>query len=56
MRQTKKKPLSSDLLRNIHAYWRAAKYLSVGRMCLDDNPLLIFAGALKMTQEPLARA
>ena len=40
MRQTKKKPLSSDLLRNIHAYWRAANYLSVGQIYLYDNPLL----------------
>ena len=40
MRQTKKKPLRSDLLRNIHAYWRAANYLSVGQIYLYDNPLL----------------
>jgi xylulose-5-phosphate/fructose-6-phosphate phosphoketolase len=40
MRQTKKKPLSSGLLRNIHAYWRAANYLSVGQIYLYDNPLL----------------
>ena len=56
MSQTKKKPLSSDLLMNMHAYWRAAKYLPVGRMYLDDNPLPISGGTLKMTQEPLARA
>ena len=56
MRQTKKKPLSSDLLRNIHAYWRAAKYLSIGRMYLDDNPLPISGDTLKRTQEPLPRA
>ena len=40
MRQTKKKPLRSDLLRNIHAYWRAANYLSVGQIYIYDNPLL----------------
>ena len=40
MRQTKKKPLSSDLLRNMHAYWRAANYLSVGQIYLYGNPLL----------------
>ena len=40
MRQTKKEPLSSDLLRNLHAYWRAANYLSVGQIYLYDNPLL----------------
>lgn len=53
MRQTKKKPLSSDLTK-MHADWRAANYLSVGRMYLDDNMLLISDGNLKMAQEPLA--
>ena len=33
-------PLSEDLLRRIHAYWRAANYLSVGQIYLLDNPLL----------------
>jgi xylulose-5-phosphate/fructose-6-phosphate phosphoketolase len=33
-------PLSSDELRKIHAYWRAANYLSVGQIYLYDNPLL----------------
>src|SRR5881396_1533048 len=33
-------PLSADLLRKIHAYWRAANYLSVGQIYLYDNPLL----------------
>jgi phosphoketolase len=56
MRRTKKKPLSSDLLRYIHAYWQAEKYLSVGRMYLDDNPLPISGGTVKTIQEPLARA
>ena len=56
MRQAKRKPLSSDLLRNRQAYWRAAKYLSVGRMYLDDNPLPICGSTLKRTQEPLVRA
>ena len=54
MRQTKKKPLSSDLLTKMHADWRAANYLSVGQMYLDDNPRLISDGNLKMAQEPLA--
>src|SRR5467141_4667919 len=40
MRQTKKKPLSSDLLTKMHAFWRAANYLSVGQIYLYDNPLL----------------
>ena len=34
------KPLSSELLRKIDAYWRAANYLSVGQIYLRDNPLL----------------
>jgi len=34
------KPLSSKLLKNIDAYWRAANYLSVGQIYLCDNPLL----------------
>src|SRR5579862_6334154 len=34
------RPLSPDLLRKMHAYWRAANYLSVGQIYLYDNPLL----------------
>ena len=37
--------LSPDLLRRMDAYWRAANYLSVGQIYLQDNPLL---------KEPLA--
>ncbi|MGQ0699055.1 MAG: phosphoketolase family protein [Panacagrimonas sp.] len=33
-------PLSPDLLRKMHAYWRASNYLSVGQIYLRDNPLL----------------
>ncbi|HEV2474940.1 MAG TPA: phosphoketolase, partial [Candidatus Dormibacteraeota bacterium] len=33
-------PLSADELSSIHAYWRAANYLSVGQIYLLDNPLL----------------
>src|ERR1700682_4136029 len=33
-------PLSPDLLRKLHAYWRAANYLSVGQIYLQDNALL----------------
>ena len=33
-------PLSADLLQRMHAYWRAANYLSVGQIYLKDNPLL----------------
>ncbi len=32
--------LSADELRLMHAYWRAANYLSVGQIYLMDNPLL----------------
>ena len=33
-------PLSAELLGKMHAYWRAANYLSVGQIYLKDNPLL----------------
>ncbi len=33
-------PLSADVLHRMHAYWRAANYLSVGQIYLRDNPLL----------------
>ena len=33
-------PLDPEELRKIHAYWRAANYLSVGQIYLYDNPLL----------------
>src|SRR6202521_5429835 len=39
-----KQPLSEEELRKMHAYWRAANYLSVGQIYLYANPLL---------QEPL---
>ena len=32
--------LSSDMLRKLDAYWRAANYLSVGQIYLYENPLL----------------
>src|SRR5215475_6548090 len=35
-----KEPLSSEELRKMHAYWRAANYLSVGQIYLCSNPLL----------------
>jgi xylulose-5-phosphate/fructose-6-phosphate phosphoketolase len=41
-----KQPLSEGELRKMHAYWRAANYLSVGQIYLYANPLL---------QEPLKR-
>ena len=34
------KPLTDEELRLMHAYWRAANYLSVGQIYLYDNPLL----------------
>jgi xylulose-5-phosphate/fructose-6-phosphate phosphoketolase len=33
-------PLTPDTLRKMHAYWRAANYLSVGQIYLQDNALL----------------
>ena len=33
-------PLTPELLQKMHAYWRAANYLSVGQIYLKDNPLL----------------
>ncbi len=33
-------PLSSTVLQKMHAYWRAANYLSVGQIYLYANPLL----------------
>ena len=33
-------PLSSEMLRQMHAWWRAANYLSVGQIYLRANPLL----------------
>jgi xylulose-5-phosphate/fructose-6-phosphate phosphoketolase len=43
MREKKKlmlRPLSTDLLEKMNAYWRAANYLSVGQIYLYENPLL----------------
>ncbi len=34
------RPLSPDLLHRMNAYWRAANYLTVGQIYLQDNPLL----------------
>ena len=33
-------PLSPEELQKMHAYWRAANYLTVGQIYLKDNPLL----------------
>ncbi len=32
--------LTPELLRKMHAYWRAANYLSVGQIYLQDNAFL----------------
>lgn len=37
---SKQQPLSAEQLQNLHAYWCAANYLSVGQIYLLDNPLL----------------
>src|SRR5579864_8180769 len=34
------RPLSTDELRKIHAYWRACNYLTLGMIYLQANPLL----------------
>ena len=39
-RPTPPHPLSPDLLRKMHACWRAANYLSPGQIYLQDNALL----------------
>ena len=36
-------PLSPDLLNKMHAYWRAANYLSVGQIYLQDPTLILLA-------------
>src|SRR6195256_2520687 len=36
----KSNTLAPELLKKMHAYWRAANYLSVGQIYLYDNPLL----------------
>ncbi len=36
----KAEPLSPEMLQDMHKYWRAANYLSVGQLYLRDNPLL----------------
>ena len=43
--------LSPDLLRQMHAWWRAANYLSVGQIYLQENPLL----DVPLTQEHVKR-
>jgi len=37
---TATQPLPEEQVRKMHAYWRAANYLSVGQIYLKDNPLL----------------
>src|ERR1043165_9571893 len=37
---TSRQLLSRDEVQQIHAWWRAANYLSVGQIYLYDNPLL----------------
>ena len=39
-RPARPEPLDGEELRRLHAYWRAANYLSVGQIYLLDNPLL----------------
>jgi xylulose-5-phosphate/fructose-6-phosphate phosphoketolase len=46
-------PLSPEESRRMHAYWRAANYLSVGQIYLLDNPLLRDPLALAHTKARL---
>jgi xylulose-5-phosphate/fructose-6-phosphate phosphoketolase len=39
-RKTSPQPLTDHELNKMHAYWRAANYLTVGQIYLKDNPLL----------------
>lgn len=39
-KQQPQQPLSSEELRKVHAYWRAANFISVGQIYLYANPLL----------------
>ena len=38
--KTKTKTLAPELLRKMDSWWRAANYLSVGQIYLQENPLL----------------
>ncbi|HEX3624139.1 MAG TPA: phosphoketolase family protein [Verrucomicrobiae bacterium] len=40
MKTNNQRPLSSELLEKMGAYWRASNYLSVGQIYLYENPLL----------------
>ena len=46
------KAASTAELRLMDAYWRAANYLSVGQIYLDDNPLLRRAPDASSTSSP----
>jgi xylulose-5-phosphate/fructose-6-phosphate phosphoketolase len=48
---TQQTPLSPELLRHMHAYWRAANDLAVGQISLYDNPLLKEALQLEHVQD-----
>ena len=48
--------LSPDLLEKMDAYWRAANYLSVGQIYLQDNPLLETPLKTRTHQAASARA
>src|SRR5580765_8947810 len=39
-KQRSQQPLSPEELRKVHAYWRAANFVSVGQIYLYANPLL----------------
>ena len=39
-KEPKNKKLSKEIIGNLNAYWKAANYLCVGQLYLQDNPLL----------------
>jgi hypothetical protein len=39
-RRPRRRPIVHDWLHRMDAYWRAANYLTVGQIYLQDNPLL----------------
>ena len=38
--RTNRRPISPDRLKQLDRYWRAANYLTIGQIYLQDNPLL----------------
>ncbi len=47
-------PLNEEQVQKMHAYWRAANYLTVGQIYLKDNPLLERPLSVDDIKPPLA--